>query len=86
MKKAQKVVQDRKAQISTLAEESFSNIRTVKAFSNEEEEIRKFKRENDAVYKVGFKKALWSAFFNMFANFFFYGSMASILLVGGILV
>ena len=86
MKKAQKVVQDRKAQISTLAEESFSNIRTVKAFANEEEEARKFKKENDAVYKVGFKKAVWSAFFNMFANFFFYGSMASILLVGGMLV
>jgi ATP-binding cassette subfamily B (MDR/TAP) protein 9 len=86
MKKAQKIVQDKKAKISTLAEESFANIRTVKAFANEEEEARKFKIENDAVYEVGFSKAILIAFFNMVANFFFYGSMASILLVGGLLV
>jgi len=69
-----------------MAEESFANIRTVKAFANEAEEARKFKIENDIVYKVGFSKALWIAFFNMVANFFFYGSMAAILLVGGLLV
>jgi ABC-type multidrug transport system fused ATPase/permease subunit len=28
--------------MATIADESFGNIRTVKAFSNEEEEIRKF--------------------------------------------
>ena len=55
MKKTQKIVQDKKAAISTLAEESFSNIRTVKAFANEQEEAAKFKRENQVVYKVGIK-------------------------------
>ena len=35
MKKLQKKVQDEKAHISTIAEESFSNIRTVKAFATE---------------------------------------------------
>ena len=35
MKTAQKKVQDGKAQISTVAEETFSNIRTVKAFATE---------------------------------------------------
>jgi ABC-type multidrug transport system fused ATPase/permease subunit len=85
MKKTQKIVQDKKAAISTLAEESFSNIRTVKAFANEQEEATKFKRENQVVYKVGIKQAIWVSLFNMVANFFFFGSMASILLVGSIL-
>ena len=75
----------KKAKISTMAEETFSNVRTVKAFANEEEEIHKFSEENDGVYKVGVKKVLWASIFNMFANFFFYGSIASILLVGGLL-
>ena len=85
MKKAQKLVQDKKAEISTMAEESFSNIRTVKAFANEEDETERFGRENSAVYKVGLRKAVWESVFNMIASFFFYGSMASILLVGGLL-
>ena len=35
MKLNQKEIQDKKALISTIAEESFSNIRTVKAFATE---------------------------------------------------
>lgn len=38
----QKTIQEEKAKLTTIADESFGNIRTVKAFSNEEEEIRKF--------------------------------------------
>jgi ABC-type multidrug transport system fused ATPase/permease subunit len=34
---------------------------------------------------VGLKKSLWIALFSMVATFFFFGSMASILLVGGML-
>jgi ABC-type multidrug transport system fused ATPase/permease subunit len=78
-------VQDKKALVSTMAEESFSNVRTVKAFANEREEIRKFKVENDEMYKIAFKRALVSGGFQCFANFFFYGSVGSILLVGGLL-
>lgn len=85
MKKNQKLVQDKKALLATMAEESFANVRTVKAFSNEREECRKYARENNEVYKVGFRKALWSGLFQCFANFFFYGSIGSILLVGGLL-
>lgn len=59
MKDVQKKVQDSKAYISTLAEETFSNIRTVKgkiieiinkAFATEEEETAKFGKGNNEVY------------------------------------
>lgn len=43
--------------MTTVAEESFSNIRTVKAFSNEDEETRKFSEGTDAVFELGKKKA-----------------------------
>jgi ATP-binding cassette subfamily B (MDR/TAP) protein 9 len=55
MKKTQKIVQDKRVAYSNLVEESFSNIRTVKAFANEQEEATKFKREIQVVYKVGIK-------------------------------
>ena len=45
----------------TIADESFGNIRTVKAFSNEEEEIKKFKVGSSLVYKIGVKKAIIGA-------------------------
>lgn len=39
IKKLTKVIQDDKAKMSNVADESFGNIRTVKAFSNEIEEV-----------------------------------------------
>jgi ABC-type multidrug transport system fused ATPase/permease subunit len=85
MKKAQKYVQEKKAVISTLAEESFSNVRTVKAFANEEEETAKYTKENNEVYKVGYRKVFWCAVYGLFSSFFFYGSFAVILVVGAYL-
>jgi len=51
--------------MATIADESFGNIRTVKAFSNEDEEIRKFKAGSTIVYKVGVKKALIGAVYGL---------------------
>ena len=42
MKNIQKAIQDGKALISTVAEETFSNVRTVKAFATENDEVRRF--------------------------------------------
>jgi ABC-type multidrug transport system fused ATPase/permease subunit len=39
-----------KAQMNTVAEESFANIRTVKAFSNEDEEMNKFANGNQVTF------------------------------------
>lgn len=47
--------------MTTIADESFGNIRTVKAFSNEDEEIRKFNMGSSLVYNIGRKKAFINA-------------------------
>lgn len=65
-----------------MAEESFSNIRTVKAFATEEEEALKYAKGNNEVYDIGIVKAVWYGIFNFVANFFVYGSIAGILMLG----
>jgi len=82
MKKTQKIIQDEKAKISNQAEETFSNIRTVKAFATELEEIARYNTGHQDVYHQGYIKAIWYGFFNFFANFFVFGSMAAIFGVG----
>lgn len=42
IRKYQKDIQEEKALMSNVADESFGNVRTVKAFSNEKEETQKF--------------------------------------------
>lgn len=46
IRKIQVNIQQKKAEMTTCAEESFSNVRTVKAFSNEKEEALKFDGSN----------------------------------------
>lgn len=50
MKRLQEKIQDEKAKISNQAEETFSNVRTVKAFATEKEEIMRFNKGNQEVY------------------------------------
>ena len=45
--------------MNTVAEESFSNIRTVKAFSNEDVETHKINIWKNVTYEAGKKKALY---------------------------
>ena len=59
MRTLQRTIQSEKAKMNTVAEESFSNIRTVKAFSNEDAEIKKFYDGNVVVFKAGRKKAFY---------------------------
>jgi len=82
MRNAQKTIQDKKAGISNIAEETFSNVRTVKAFATEQEESNRFRSGNVDVYNVGYTKAVWYGGFNFVANFFVFGSMAAILVLG----
>ena len=51
MRKIQVVIGKTKGEMNNVAEESFSNVRTVKAFSSEEDEILKFKKGNLEVYR-----------------------------------
>ena len=71
--------------MNTVAEESFSNIRTVKAFSNELNEIAKFREGNDVVYEAGRKKALYQALFAFMTQLMLYGAMAAVVYVASIL-
>ena len=50
MRTLQRLIQSEKGKMNTVAEESFSNIRTVKAFSNEASEMSKFGEGNEVVY------------------------------------
>ena len=51
MKKINKDISDGKAAASNVAEEAFSNIRTVKAFATEDTECINYQKKNDYVYK-----------------------------------
>jgi ABC-type multidrug transport system fused ATPase/permease subunit len=63
MRQLQKDIQGSKAQMTTVAEESWSNVRTVKAFSNEQQEVDKFEVDNKLVFSLGKKKAMLQAIF-----------------------
>jgi len=52
-----RVQQQAKADMTNIVEESFSNIRTVKAFASEIEEIIKFNHGNKITYDIGVQKA-----------------------------
>ena len=52
--------------MSNVADESFGNIRTVKAFSNEFEETMKFQKHNLIVYAESKARTVWYAFFSFF--------------------
>jgi len=59
MRTLQKTIQDEKGLMNTTVEESFANVRTVKAFSNEDSETSKFGRGNEVVFEAGRKKAVY---------------------------
>ena len=68
MRKIQVVIGKTKGEMNNVAEESFSNVRTVKAFSSEEDEILKFKKGNLEVYRQGKKRAWWLAAFSFISQ------------------
>lgn len=71
--------------MNTVAEETFSNIRTVKAFSSEDSEIKKYSVANVVTYNAGKKKAAYQALFSFVNMIMVYGSMIAVIYVGKIL-
>lgn len=55
-------IQTSKSILTVVAEESCQNIRTVKAFSNEDHETAKFAAKNKNLFAAGKTKALVTAF------------------------
>ena len=75
MRKLQGTIQQAKAQMNTVAEESISNVRTVKAFCSEDKEIEKFLEGNKVVYDVGARKSAAQALLSILTSVILYGSM-----------
>jgi ATP-binding cassette subfamily B protein len=85
MKTLTKLIQEDKAKMSNVADESFGNIRTVKAFSNELEETMKFSKHNLDVFENSKARAVWYGFFVFFVQVLLYGSMSGIIYIAAIL-
>ena len=85
MRTQQVLIQKVKGEMSIVAEESFSNIRTVKAFSNEMIELERFRKGNELVYLAGRKKAMFQSIFSFFTSAMTFGSMAICIYVASIL-
>mmetsp|Transcript_5364 Transcript_5364/g.6599 ORF Transcript_5364/g.6599 Transcript_5364/m.6599 type:complete len:286 (+) Transcript_5364:133-990(+) len=79
MRTLQKTIQDEKGKMNTIAEESFANIRTVKAFANELFETSKFGDGNEIVYQAGRKKAIYDSIFAFMTQFLLYAAMAGVI-------
>jgi len=65
MRVIQRTIQTQKGFMNNVAEESFANIRTVRAFCNEPDEVKKFKKGVDAVFRAGRKKAIYTGIYAM---------------------
>jgi ATP-binding cassette subfamily B (MDR/TAP) protein 9 len=72
--------------MTVVAEESYQNIRTVKAFANEDEESRKFKKGNENLYKAGRIKAAWMGGQTSINTISLYCSMALVIYIAKILI
>jgi ATP-binding cassette subfamily B (MDR/TAP) protein 10 len=55
MRRVSKMISDTKASATEVAEEVFSNIRTVKAFANEDNETVSYYKKNEEVYNAEFQ-------------------------------
>ena len=79
----QKRYQDAKADMGSVAQETFSNVRTVKAFADEKGSVRLYNLKNDNVYQIGkVKSYIWGGFMFTY-NIFRSGAFAAILFIVG---
>lgn len=65
-----------------VAEESFSNIRTVKAFATEEYEKRKFAKHNYEVYKWNVLRGIWGGLLMTIFGSLIYAVLVLIIWIG----
>lgn len=75
-------IQTEKGKMTQVCEEAFGNIRTVKSFANEKEEISKFEAGSKLVQAAEFRKMLFQSAFTFFQQIFLYMSMVIIVKVG----
>lgn len=80
-----KEIQDCKAEIGEVSEEAISNIRTVKAFANEFNEIEKFKVKNDKTFSKGYSFSVLMGFFTWWLTISINSVNAAIIYYGSVL-
>ena len=74
------------ADLGKIAQEDIANIRTVKAFACEKQEMAKFRTFNKDAYDIGMKVAIYSGLFTCFITAVLYTSMASLIYYGAYLI
>lgn len=75
------LIQASRGDMTVTAEESYQNVRTVKAFANEEEESKKFRVSSSKVYDLGKRKALFSGLQSSLVSVALYCTLAAILYI-----
>jgi ABC-type multidrug transport system fused ATPase/permease subunit len=79
MRKINKQISDEKAAASNIAEEAFSNIRTVKAFATEDTECIDYAQKNDSVFAMAKRAARCYGGFQFMMTFVMFGSMDALI-------
>lgn len=75
MRRIRKEISDNQADASNVAEEAFSNIRTVKAFATEDRECNEYSLRNEKVFLKAKEQALYYGFFSFVMQFVMFGSL-----------
>jgi len=75
MRRLNKEISDGKAESSSLAEEAFSNIRTVKAFATEDKECMDYSEKNNYVFERARVMARIYGAFNFVIQFIMFGTL-----------
>ena len=86
LRRLAKKTQDALARASEVAEETISNMRTVKSFAKEKFEMERYYKEVDESYRLGKLKSFAYGGFSGGATFFILISFGCVLLYGGYLV
>ncbi len=86
IRKMSKKTQDALADASVVAEETFQSVHTVKAFTNEQYEINRYRSSIAAVVKVALKTATFRAGFISFVIFALFGGIVGVMWYGASLV
>src|SRR5438874_10207549 len=79
-------VQQKMADVATVAEENIVGVHVVKAFAQEEEQQRKFERSSEEVFSLSVKANRQRAFYIPMLSFWPLLAQAAVLLVGGRMV
>lgn len=74
-----------KAKLAHISEEVFSNIRTVKAFHNDNNEIEKYRAVNKRIIAIGKRRAVWSGIFQTISYALMYGTLVAVTYAGSMM-